>query len=336
MANDQFNLPRFSPPQAGLLLAGLVCFAYFPSISGKFILDGDILLTENALIKAPDGLFRFWYATQQPDYVPLTSTTLWFEWRLWGMHPTGYHVTNLALHIAAALLVWRILWTLSIPGSYLAALLFAVHPVNVESVSWVIQRKNTLSMLFFLLSILWYLRDEEDRDPRGEGTRGWKATLSPGRWYWLSLLAFALAMFSKGSVAVLPLLLLLIVWWQRGRITKWDLLRSAPFFLVAAVLTPVIVWFVTHGSQEPVRNVTFLQRLLGAATAIWFYLSKALAPIQLVFVYPLWHIRTSDVLWWLPLSAAASVTALLVWQAHAQHATWSRRCCWLGDSFARH
>ncbi len=315
---------KFATLAGTALLVFITCVAYLPALHGAFIFDDNLLLTENALIKAPDGLFRFWYTTQQPDYVPLTSTTLWIGWRLWGMDSTGYHLVNFALHIAATLLIWRILWKLSIPGSYLAALLFAVHPVNVESVAWVVQRKNTLSMLFFLLSILWYLREEENRGARDERTSGWKATLSPGHWYWLSLLAFTLAMFSKGSVAILPLLLLLIVWWQRGRITNWDLLRSAPFFLVAAVLTPVIVWFVTHGSGETVRNVTFLQRLLGAGTVVWFYLSKALAPIQLVFVYPQWDIQTNDLLWWLPLFGILGITALLWRQHHSRETMWSR------------
>src|SRR5258708_39177890 len=121
------------------------------------------------------------------------------------MDPTGYHVVNLLLHIAASLLLWLILLRLQIPGAYLAALLFAVHPVNVESVAWIAQLKNTLSLLFFLLSIWCYLKRDNN---------------ACNRWYWLSLFAFLAALLSKGSAAILPLVLLLIAWWQRGRIAE--------------------------------------------------------------------------------------------------------------------
>ena len=308
--------PYFATLGKIALLFVVASVAYLPSIKGGFIFDDDLLLTDNALIQAPDGLLRFWYTTQQPDYVPLTCSTLWFEWRLWGMNSTGYHVTNLLLHIAACLLIWVLLQKLLIPGGFLASLLFAIHPVNVESVAWVEQRKNTLSMFFFLLSICWYLKSD------------WKPTSPPefssrrcvALWYFMSLLAFALAVFSKGSVAILPLLLLLIVWWQRGRIAMRDLLRTMPFFLLVAVLTPVILWFVTRGTGGTVRDATFIERLLGSGTIIWFYLSKALAPIGLLFVYPQWHIQTRNLLWWLPLAAAAIVTAALVRQLHRPQA----------------
>lgn len=318
---------RWRPLAGTLLIIVLACCVYFPSYIGGFIFDDDLLLTENSLIKAPDGLMRFWYTTEQPDYVPLTSSTLWIEWRLWGMDPTGYRLVNLALHIAGSLLLWRLLGQLAIPGAFLAALLYGVHPVNVESVAWIEQLKDTLSMLFFLLSILWYLRaeegragiTEEEKTRRGEvESRG---GVGFGLWYWLSLVAFALAMFSKGSVAVLPLILLLIMWWRRGQIIRRDLFRVAPFLLVAAIMTPVIVWFVFHSMQASVRDVTFVQRLLGAGAVVWFYLAKAFLPIHLVFVYPPWDIRTSDLLWWLPLFCAFTVTGVLF---RRRNAGWTR------------
>ncbi len=149
---------------------------------------------------------------------------------------------NLVLHIAACLLLWLLLGKLSIPGGFLAAVLYAVHPVNVESVAWIEQRKDTLSTLFFLLAILGYIQsDFRSSPPRGRMYRP-----GAGRWYWLALVSFALAMFSKGSVATLPLVLLLIAWWQHRRLTSRDLWRSAPFFVVSAILTPVVIWFVGH------------------------------------------------------------------------------------------
>ncbi len=308
---------------------------YLPSLSGNFILDDDMLLTDNSLIEAADGLYRFWCTTEVLDYWPVTNTTLWIEWRLWGMNSTGYRATNLILHIIDSLLIWIILRKLSIPGAFFAAMIFAVHPVNVESVAWIAQRKNLMAMLFFLMSILCYLRqfslncsDNAQRsrhspcaDP-AHGVRG----LLIGRWYWLSLAAFVLAMLSKGSVAVLPLLLLGIIWWRRTgtvpifapakmglspSVSRWDLLRTAPFFLVAVVLAGVNVWFQTHGAGNEIRIASFAQRLLGAGGVVWFYLYKALLPLSLVFVYPQWNIQADNPLWWLPLLAAVMVTAVL-------------------------
>ncbi|MGD0655003.1 MAG: tetratricopeptide repeat protein [Thermoguttaceae bacterium] len=295
---------------AGVAIIILAAFiAYFPSLNGGFIWDDEMLITNNHLIKASDGLYRFWCTSEPFDYWPVTNTTFWIEWRLWGMNPTGYRVTNLILHIVEALLIWLILRKLSIPGAFLAAAIFAVHPVNVESVAWIAQRKNTMAMLFFLLSIPCYLKMEVSSPP---GTTSVVARPSP-LFYWLSLLAFVLAMLSKGSVAVLPVLLLGIVWWQRtgSSVSKWDLVRTAPFFMVSVVLTPVHIWFQMHGSEEAIRTAGFAERILGAGGVVWFYLYKALLPFNLSFVYPQWEIQSGNPLWWLPLLAVLAVTAVL-------------------------
>ena len=316
----------FSPSALPLsVLAGVgliivaVSLAYLHSINGGFVLDDDLLLTRNPLIKAPDGLYRFWCTTEAAEYYPVSNSTLWIEWRLWGMNSTGYHVTNLSLHIAAAMLIWVILRKLSIPGAFFAALIFAVHPVNVESVAWIAQRKSMMAMLFFLLSIQWYLKyfsstclDNTQQGryaPRADPAHG-VCGVHANRWYWLSLGAFVLAMLGKGSVAVLPVLLLGLVWWLR-HLTMRDLVRTAPFFVIAAVLTGVNVWFQTHGSGVSVRSAGFIERLLGAGGVVWFYLFKAIVPINLAFIYPQWHIEAGNPLWWLPLAAALAVTAVL-------------------------
>ncbi len=181
-------------------------------------------------------------------------------------------------------------------------------------------------MVLFLLSILSYL-NAEDRRGRFQKEieeNEYRHTAGAGRWYWLSLLAFVLAMLSKGSAAILPLVLLGLVWWQRGRLTLRDVLRTAPFFLISASLTFVNVWFQTHGSGAIIRDVNFGQRLAGAGAVIWFYLSKALVPIDLMFVYPQWTISISKPLWWLPLVAAAAVTVLLWWRRNSRQAIWVR------------
>ena len=155
-----------------ILIAGITFLAYLPSLRGGFILDDDIYLTNARHIRAADGLFRIWCSGETADYYPVSNTTLWMEWRLWGMNSIGYHVTNLVLHVVGCLLIWMLLERLSIPGAFLAALLFAVHPVNVESVAWIAQRKELLAALFFIVSILWYLSAEEGRVARAREERG--------------------------------------------------------------------------------------------------------------------------------------------------------------------
>lgn len=98
------------------MIAAIVLMAYAPCINGDFIWDDDKLVTDNNLIKAPDGLLRLWCTAESVDYWPMTNTSFWLEWRLWGMNPTGYHATNLILHILESILIWIILRKLSIPG----------------------------------------------------------------------------------------------------------------------------------------------------------------------------------------------------------------------------
>jgi hypothetical protein len=286
------------------LIVLLTAAAYLPAMNGRFIWDDEALVANNALVKAPDGLYRIWLSSEPIDYWPLTNTSFWIEWRLWGTDTRGYHLTNLALHVAAAVFIWIILRRLSIPGGFFAALLFAVHPVNVESVAWVAQRKNTLAMVFFLLAIWSYLRFEQHPGERSDATRR-----SP-TWYFVSLAMFFLAMLSKGSAAILPIVLLLLAWWQRP-LVRSDVARVAPFAAIAVALTVVNIWFQTRGSHEVIRDVTLLQRLLGAGAVPWFYLYKALLPINLSFVYPQWQIRPDEIRWWLPSIASVALTGYL-------------------------
>ena len=320
-----FSTPPIGVPLGVMLIVIAVFLAYIPCLNGRFVLDDDVLLTDNPLIQATDGPYRFWCTTEAMDFWPATSTTLWIEWRLWKSNPTGYHVTNLILHVAESLLIWIILRRLTIPGAFFAALLFAVHPVNVESVAWISQRKNIMAMLFFLLSILWYIKADMPTASLGMApaeqcpARCPPSTAHVFLCYWLSLAAFVLAMLGKGSAAVLPVLLLGIVWWLRP-LEKRDLARISPFFVVAAVLAGVNVWFQSHGTEIVTRSADFAERLLGAGCVVWFYLYKAILPVDLAFVYQQWRIEVANPLWWMPLFAALAVTAALWWYRQG----WSR------------
>ncbi len=289
MGNPATSLKQFDrkTTQAAALIV-ITLLAYFPVFRGGFIFDDNVFLTENPLIAASDGLRRFWFSREALDYWPVTSSTLWLEWRVWGTNAAGYHATNLALHIGEVLLLWALLRRLKIPGAFFGALLFAVHPLNAESVAWITQRKNLMGLLFFLLSLHGFL----------SGRR-------PG--YWLAVICFALAMLSKGSTVILPVVLLGIVLWQR-RPTTEDILRLAPFFVVAVGLAGFEATFSTLDEPIATQPAQLVVRGLRASAVIWFYFAKAIWPTNLSFDYGLWKIDPLDARWWLPLVAALALT----------------------------
>ena len=235
---------RGSMPALGaLLICGVVIAAYWPALRGQFVWDDELLVTKNPLVTGKSNVFSVWFGT---DF-PLSLVALWMQWLAWGKNPAGYHVVNILLHAAGALLFWRVLLRLKSPGAWLGGLIFAVHPVTAMSVAWISELKNTLSLAFFLLSILWYLRFEDETEvsrlgcrrekeegamarslspppgplPRGEGEAIW------GLWYWLSLGAFILALLSKTSTVMLPVVLLLCAWWRRGRTAREEDLANS-------------------------------------------------------------------------------------------------------------
>jgi tetratricopeptide (TPR) repeat protein len=292
---------------AGLLGAAAVA-VYLPALRGEFIWDDDTYLTDNPLIKASDGPYRFWFTTQPPDYYPLTFTLFWLQWRLWGPDPTGYHIVNALLHAAGSIVIWLVLRALKIRGAWFAALVFAVHPVNVASVAWISELKNTLSLVLGAVAILLYLKFEANSDRR---------------WYAFSVGAFVLALLSKTSVVMLPFVLLGCAGWQRGAIDRRDLVRVIPFFALALIFGLVTVWFqynraLAHGGI--VRPEGFLSRLAAAGWAFWFYLYKAILPFRLNMIYPRWDVSPASVISYLPLAAALGLFVI----ACRQRNTWGR------------
>jgi Tfp pilus assembly protein PilF len=258
---------------------------YSAAIGNGFVWDDKLHLIDNVVLQE-NGLFRVWLTTDYINYWPLTSTSYWLEHQLWGLEPAGYHVTNIVLHTVSSLLIWRILLQLKIPAAWVAALLFAVHPVNVESVAWIAQRKNVLCLVFYLCALYSYLRFDEN------GRRGM---------YLLAVVCFLLAMLSKGAAVALPVVVLLCLFWRR-RLCARDLIDSLPFFIVAGVMSLVEIWFQYTNAigDDFVRDDSFLARLTGAGWVIWFYIDKAFMPLDLTFVYPRWKIDPADALAHIP------------------------------------
>ncbi len=298
---------------AALLLLGTLV-AYLPALHAGIIWDDRGFIMDNPLIQRAGGLWRFWFSTKPVDYDPVTSTLWWIEWRLWGADPVGYHLVNLLLHAADALLLWRLLVRLEVPGAWLAAALFAVHPVNVESVAWIAEGKNVLAMFFYLASLSCFLRSQ----PLG----GAQPLRGSRRWYGLALVAFLLALLSKTVVAPMPFVLLGIVWWKQGRLRRADLLVVLPFFLLAIGIGSISFWFQSHRAigAEVVRTDGVAARLAGAGWAIWFYLYKALLPLNLRSIYPRWQIDPRA--WWSYLPALLAMAVFVAcWRGRRRWGT---------------
>jgi len=296
------------PQQAALVAAIIVAVVvvYLPALRGDFVWDDFLLITGNPLLQNFSGLLEIWSGGRTADYFPLTNTVFWIEHHLFGANATGYHAVNILLQIANALLVWRLLKQLNIPGAWLAGLIFGIHPVHVASVAWISELKNLLAMLFALLSVLFFLKLDNQR-LRNSVTA-----------YSASLVFFALALLSKTQVVFLPFVLLLCAWWRdkksAGTKTNQDLrsdaIRSWPFFALAIFLGLVTMWFQSRGiGEEEIVIGSLPRRFVNAAMAIWWYAGHLFAPVRLMAIYPNWRFDPPQVWEWLPLIVLLCVLA---------------------------
>ena len=295
--------------RVGLLLAA-VAYVFWPALRGEFLWDDIEELVQNPLLRDPHGLFRIWFAPAGLDYYPLKTSVQWLQWHLWGLDPLGYHLTNAGLHALSALLLWRLFRKLALPSAWAGALLFAVHPLGVESVAWMAELKNTLSLPPLLLAMMAYLDFDQSRDrPKAAGG----ALARAFGWFLVSMLC-------KTSGVMFPCLLLLYAWWKRGRIGGRDALASAPFFALSFLLGGVTFWLQEHRSIGAVVVMTggLAYRLALAGTTAVFYCCKAVWPIGLLPMYPRWTIASAQPAAYLPGIALAAGAA---W-------AWSRRRNW--------
>lgn len=278
---------------------------YWPALHGTFIWDDAGHITRPEL-RSLRGLARIWFeigATQQ--YYPVLHSAFWLEHFVFGDPPTGYHALNVFLHATAACLFATTLRRLNVPGPWLAAFLFLLHPVCVESVAWISEQKNTLSTVFYLLAALAYLRFDGSRRPVH---------------YAIASLLFCLALGTKTVTATLPAALLVVFWWQRGRLDpRRDVAPLAPWFVLGAAAGVVTAW-VEHGfigARAEEFNLGILERGLLASRAIWFYLAKLIHPADLIFIYPRWQIDAG--VWWqylFPLGVLLLVLGGWHWRRH--------------------
>jgi tetratricopeptide (TPR) repeat protein len=286
----------------GLLVFGLALAVYQPAWNGGALWDDAAYITAPSL-RSVDSLVHIWISPGTTEqYYPLVHTVFWVEHRLWGDATTGYHLANILLHALSACLLAGILQELAIPGAWLAAMIFAVHPVEVESVAWIAELKNTLSGAFYLAAALAYLRFDRSRQRK---------------FYVAALVLFVLGLMSKTAIVTLPAALLVVFWWKRGALNwRRDFLPLIPFWIAGMAGGILTEWMERKmvGAEGSEFSFSLVERMLIAGRDFWFYLDKLACPVNLTFIYPRWHID-STVAWQYAFPAAALLlTALLVWR----------------------
>jgi tetratricopeptide (TPR) repeat protein len=303
------------------LLLGAIIFSYQPAWNAGFIWDDDEYVTHNPLLTAPDGLHRIWFSTDSPSqYFPLVYTNFRAQHALWGLNPAGFHWVNILLHAVNALLLWRLLTRLAIPGAWFGAALFALHPLQVESVAWITELKNVQSLFFTLLVFLAWERftAEEPTNPAQSAPTPSYSLLTTrySLLYLAALVCHALALFSKTTACTIPAALVLILWLRHRPINRVRWLQIAPFVVFGLIMGLVSVWW--ERNQQGTDGVEFsygaVDRVLIAARALCFYLGKLLWPENLTFSYPLWPIDPRSPAawaWFLPPAAVAGAVLLL-------------------------
>lgn len=265
----------------GLILIVATTLAYQPAWRGKLIWDDDLYL-KSAHSSSLVGIWAQPKTTQQ--YHPLVGTFFWIENKLWDDSMLGHHLLNILLHVCSALLLFKILEQLAVPGAWLTAAIFALHPVQVESVAWLVELKNTLSGFLFFSALLIYLRFDQTRNKLS---------------YFLVLLLFLLGLSAKTIIAVFPIAIFIVIWWKRGRIDwKRDLLPLVPFIVIADVAGAITGWMEQNFSAGPGEtfNFSIIERFLIAGRLFWFYLGKLFWPENLMMIYPAWSV--SATVWW--------------------------------------
>ena len=280
-----------------LCLTLLVAISYSPALEAGFVWDDKVFVDE-PLIQQWSGIWDIWLSPRdirEGHYWPVVYSSFWLEEKLWGLEPAGYHAVNVLLHLANCLLVWILMARLNVAGAWAVAAVFAVHPLHVDSVAWIIERKDLLSALFYMAAALAWMRYVDARRPS---------------LYCGALVLFSLALLSKSIAVTLPAALLVWHAWRRGGVDGAAWMRLVPFFAVAVFITAADMSF--YQSREPLDlGYSLIERALIAARALFFYVWKLLWPTELAVIYPHWNVDASDPVSWAFLMGAAAVPAVL-------------------------
>jgi tetratricopeptide (TPR) repeat protein len=302
----------------GAVLVAAVVAAYLPALGAGFIWNDDTYLTDNPTLDAAEGLRLIWTEPKASEqYYPMVFTSFWLEKRLWSLRPFGYHLVNVLLHAASALLLWAFLRRLLLPGAWLAAAVFALHPMCVESVAWVTERKNTLSLFLSLLALLAYGAALDARAKAAEPRKKRKPRTEvpwyrrPAALYTAALAAFTLALFAKTTASVVPAVLLVLAWWRRGRVQASDVRPVVPFLAIGAGLAFHTAWLERTMVQATGREwaLGLLGRVVLAGKVSAFYAGKLLVPAGLTFIYPRWVVDPHVWSQWIPAIAGVALLA---------------------------
>jgi tetratricopeptide (TPR) repeat protein len=291
------NQVRLKPLVAGFCLIAVAVFiAYSPAIFAGFIWDDGPVIVHNPLLRASDGLVKIWarpdLMEQEEHFWPVVYSAFWVEFQYWGTSPMGYHLVNIFLHLVNSVLIWGLLWRLRVPFAFIGAMLFAIHPVHVESVAWIVELKDVLSTFFYLAAahFIWSF-EEHGRKPK---------------YLWYSLPLLALAMFSKSVAVTFPVAYLLILWWKRRSFDThaWAALIS---FTCIVIAIEIVDLTVVSRSGTTVPSLTIAEKTILFSRNLFFYLGKLFLPYPLVSIYPKWPLTLSS-----PANMIAVIAAVIV------------------------
>lgn len=274
--------------------------AYIYTLNCGYIWDDERHVLMDSSLWGLAGLWKIWFTREMQQYYPLIYSSFWLESNLWGLSPALSHLINAAFHALNAFLIYAVLKHLNVRGALFAGLIFALHPVHVESVAWISERKNVLSGFFYLLSLYAFLKSEDTPEKKGL--------------YILSLVLFVMALLCKTVACTLPVALI-IIRWMRGRdIRPGYIAGLIPFFALGLAFGLLTVWWEANlvGASGQMWELSYIERALLAGRIFWFYLYKLLAPFELIFIYPRWQVDSSAVWQWLPPAGAVLSVALLL------------------------
>jgi protein O-mannosyl-transferase len=306
----------------GLALVTAVVAAYLPALQAGFVWNDDTYLTENRTLDGIEGLRLIWTEPKANEqYYPMVFTSFWVEKHLWSLQPFGYHLVNVLLHAGSALLLWGLLVRLGLPGAWFAAALFALHPLGVESVAWITERKNTLSLFLSLLAIHAWYSFLEARTKAAEPKKKRRAVRaaepwprSPTAFYALAFACLTLALFAKTTACVVPAVLLVLAWWSKGSeglIVSSDVRPLFPLFTIGAFLALQTAWLErtvvqAAGSEWEIGPAG---RVVLAGQTALFYAGKLFFPAKLAFIYERWNVDPRDLRQWLEAAGVLGLVA---------------------------